>query len=157
MADARYGPPEWPPAASAQDRHGRTPYIPRPSAYGGYKPPPEAPPVPSAAPYAAPRHGGAGTAPPRSGTSVPRHGSGEWRTVADRRPPAAEPAPPRSRREDRNPWHWLLLVPIVLPLMPGLYNRIEPTFLGLPFFYWGQFGFAFLASGVIAFVHRKVK
>ena len=63
----------------------------------------------------------------------------------------------RARREDASRWHWLLLVPIGLPLMPGLYNRIDPTLFGIPFFYWCQLGFAFLASAVIAFVHRKVK
>ena len=51
----------------------------------------------------------------------------------------------------------LLLIPIVVPLMPVLYNRIEPTLLGLPFFYWGQLSFAFLASVIIAVVHRKVR
>jgi cellobiose-specific phosphotransferase system component IIC len=51
----------------------------------------------------------------------------------------------------------LLLVPIVLPLIPGLYNRMEPTLFGLPFFYWSQLGFAFLASAVITVVHLKVR
>jgi hypothetical protein len=156
MADTRYGPPEWPPTTSPQDQYGRGPYIPRQTGYRGY-PPMEEPPAPYAPAYPPPRHGGAGTAPPRSRTSVPRHGSGEWRTVADRRPPEAGPEPRRTRREDRSPWHWLLLVPIVVPLVPGLYNRIEPTLLGVPFFYWGQLSFAFLASAVIAFVHTKVK
>jgi hypothetical protein len=61
------------------------------------------------------------------------------------------------RRADADPRNWLLLIPIVIPLVPWIYNRIEPTFLGLPFFYWSQLGFAFLASGVIAYVHRKVR
>jgi hypothetical protein len=131
-------PPAAPPYGTAP--YGAAPYAP-PAADTGYPPP---------------RHGGGGTASNRSRTSTPRHGSGEWRTVADRRPPD-QPAPRRTRREDASPWHWLLLVPIVVPLMPGLYNRIEPTLLGVPFFYWGQLGFAFLASAVIAFVHMKVR
>jgi hypothetical protein len=49
------------------------------------------------------------------------------------------------------------LLPIVVPLVPALYNHIEPRLLGLPFFYWGQLAFAFLASSVIAFVHRRVR
>jgi hypothetical protein len=69
-----------------------------------------------------------------------------------RKPPGT-----RTRRPDASRWHWLLLLPIVLPLMPGLYNRIEPTLLGFPFFYWCQLSFAFLASAVIAFVHRRVR
>jgi hypothetical protein len=45
----------------------------------------------------------------------------------------------------------------VLPLVPALYNRVEPTFIGIPFFYWAQLGFAFLASAIMAFVHRRVR
>jgi len=32
----------------------------------------------------------------------------------------------------------LLGAPIVALLMPGIYNRTEPTFAGFPFFYWYQ-------------------
>jgi len=81
-------------------------------------------------------------------TSAPRHSAPE------------PPAPPRRRkprRADASPWNWLLLLPIALPLMPFLYNRIEPTLFGLPFFYWSQLGFAFLASVTIAIVHMKVR
>lgn len=74
----------------------------------------------------------------------------------DRRPPP-RPAVRRARRLDASRWHWLLLVPIVIPLIPGLYNRMEPTLFGLPFFFWSQLGFAFLSSAVIAFVHLKVR
>lgn len=82
---------------------------------------------------------------------VPRHSTDEWHTV---RPPARRLF---VRREDANPWHWLLFLPIVLPLVPDVYNRVDPPLLGLPFFYWCQLGFAFLASGVILVVHRKVR
>lgn len=93
--------------------------------------------------------------PPATPRHTPRHSNGEGRTGHAPQPP--EPARRRTRRPDASPWHWLLLVPIVLPLMPGLYNRIEPTLLGLPFFYWCQLGFAFLASAIIAVVHLKAR
>jgi Protein of unknown function (DUF3311) len=32
----------------------------------------------------------------------------------------------------------LLLIPFAVVLWPPLYNRIEPEFLGVPFFYWFQ-------------------
>ena len=83
----------------------------------------------------------------------PQHGTGEWRTLRER----SAPKTARVRRADASPWNWLLLVPIVLPLIPGLYNRIEPTLFGLPFFYWGQLSFAFLASAVLTFLHLKVR
>jgi hypothetical protein len=54
-------------------------------------------------------------------------------------PPSGAPtrgvAPERS---DRSPWNWLLLVGIVLPLIVPIYNRVEPTLFGWPFFYWFQ-------------------
>jgi hypothetical protein len=95
-------------------------------------------------------------------------GSPDWHYPVQS-PPQAWPvqprhaAPPRQfrtlrgffRRPDAHRRNWLLLIPIVVPLTPYLYNRIEPTFIGLPFFYWSQLGFAFLASLVIAYVHTR--
>jgi hypothetical protein len=64
----------------------------------------------------------------------------------------------RSRRRlDASPWHWLLLVPIAIPLMPFLYNREEPMLGGVPFFYWGQLSFALIASAVVTIVHLATK
>ncbi len=48
------------------------------------------------------------------------------------------PRPPGERRSDRSPWNWLLLIPIVLPLLTFLYNSEEPMLLGFPRFYWLQ-------------------
>ena len=42
------------------------------------------------------------------------------------------------QRSDRSPWNWLLLVGIVLPLLVPIYNKVEPTLFGWPFFYWFQ-------------------
>jgi hypothetical protein len=53
-------------------------------------------------------------------------------------------------RSDRSPWNWLLLIPIVVPLIVPLYNRTEPTLFGWPFFYWAQLGF--VAVGVLTTV-----
>ena len=52
------------------------------------------------------------------------------------------------RRSDRSPWNWLLLVAVVVPLLVPLYNRVEPTLFGWPFFYWVQL--AFVPLGVLA-------
>ena len=54
-----------------------------------------------------------------------------------------------------NPWHLLLLVPFVALLWVPLYNSIEPAFWGIPFFYWYQFLWVFLTSGLIILVHHK--
>ena len=110
--------------------------------------------------YREPGYAGRTAAPRHPEVSLPdrgpQHGTGEWRTIRERSAPRKPPGA-RTRRADASPWHWLLLVPIVVPLMPGLYNRIEPTLLGLPFFYWSQLSFAFLASAVITFVHRRTR
>jgi hypothetical protein len=36
-------------------------------------------------------------------------------------------------------WNWLLLVPLLLLVYPGLYSRSAPELFGFPFFYWYQF------------------
>jgi hypothetical protein len=33
---------------------------------------------------------------------------------------------------------WLLIIPIVIALAVPLYNTMEPSFIGVPFFYWFQ-------------------
>jgi hypothetical protein len=72
-------------------------------------------------------------------------------TSASRPPPDGRPpdavAPQRS---DRSPWNWLLLVPIGMPLIVPLFNRVEPTLFGWPFFYWMQL--VFLALGMLTTV-----
>ncbi|MBK1784663.1 DUF3311 domain-containing protein [Prauserella cavernicola] len=37
-----------------------------------------------------------------------------------------------------SPWNLLLIIPFWILLTP-LYNRVEPTLFGMPFFYWFQF------------------
>ena len=39
-------------------------------------------------------------------------------------PPQTRPVP---RTDARSPWHWLLIVPVVVPLMTFLYNGRDPT------------------------------
>jgi hypothetical protein len=56
--------------------------------------------------------------------------------------PMAAPARSRSRH-----WQWLLLIPTAAPLLTPFANRIEPTLLGVPFFFWYQFAWVFLAAG----------
>ncbi|WP_448640208.1 DUF3311 domain-containing protein [Geodermatophilus sp. URMC 63] len=72
---------------------------------------------------------------------------------------ASAPTPPvdgRARtggvpvRSDRSPWNWLLLLPVVVPLIVPLYNHVEPTLFGWPLFYWLQL--AFVALGVLTTV-----
>ena len=42
------------------------------------------------------------------------------------------------QRRKFHPVYLLLLVPYIALLWVPFYNRIEPTLLGIPFFYWFQ-------------------
>jgi hypothetical protein len=54
-------------------------------------------------------------------------------------------------------WFALLLLPYLGLLFPGLYSRATPALWGFPFFYWYQFMWVILASGLIFIVYRKIK
>lgn len=42
-------------------------------------------------------------------------------------------APERARTRV---WYLLLVVPMIGTLIPPIYNRKDPTLIGIPFFYW---------------------
>src|SRR5215218_3860288 len=69
-------------------------------------------------------------------------------------PVTEEVAPHRS---DRSPWNWLLLVPIVVPLIVPLYNATEPTIGGWPRFYWLQLLFVALGVLTTVIVYRMTR
>jgi hypothetical protein len=60
-------------------------------------------------------------------------------------------------RSDRSPWNWLLLIPIVVPLLVPLYNQIEPTLFGWPRFYWLQLAFVGLGVATTVLVYRMTR
>ena len=64
---------------------------------------------------------------------------------------------PTRRRSDRSPWNWLLLLPIVIPLLVPVFNRTDPTLFGFPFFYWGQLAFIALGVATTSLVYQKTK
>lgn len=61
------------------------------------------------------------------------------------------------RPDARSRWHWLLLVPIVVPLLTVLYNAKDPYFLGFPRFYWLQLAFIALGVGTTSLVYQLTK
>ncbi len=63
----------------------------------------------------------------------------------------------RPARSDRSPWNWLLLVPVVIPLIPALYNADEPRLFGFPLFYWLQLAFIILGVGATTIVYQVGK
>ena len=71
----------------------------------------------------------------------------------------ADPESPEARaaRTDRSPWNWLLLIPIVLPLLTFLYNHDAPRLWGFPAFYWLQFLFILVGVVTTTIVYRMTR
>lgn len=60
----------------------------------------------------------------------------------------------RNRVRLRRYWPRLLLViPFALVLWVPFYNKIEPTFFGIPFFYWYQLAAILLGACVVMAVY----
>ncbi|GAA4623669.1 hypothetical protein GCM10023196_020770 [Actinoallomurus vinaceus] len=64
---------------------------------------------------------------------------------------------PRPRRGDRSPWNWLLVLPVVVPLLTFLFNKNGPRLAGFPFFYWAQFAFIILGVGCTTVVYLMTR
>ncbi len=75
-------------------------------------------------------------------------------TAEDPRPP--RPDAPR-RTTDRNPWNWLLVLPVVVPLLIPVFNRADPALFGFPFFYWGQLAVIVLGVATTTTVYRMTR
>jgi hypothetical protein len=69
--------------------------------------------------------------------------------------PRSEQVPTRDR--ERSPLNWLLLIPIVLPLLVPLFNAKDPTLFGFPRFYWLQLAFIFVGVGTTTLVYQMTK
>jgi hypothetical protein len=102
-----------------------------------------------------------GAAPPsgsRSGEPGPT--SPWWEDIRHAAQPPVDPGAGAVRepaRADRSGWHWLLLIPMLLPLVTPMYNRIEPRLAGVPFFYWFQLAFVGLDIAVVTLVYQATK
>src|SRR5690242_14256940 len=83
-------------------------------------------------------------------------GMRDWRraSMATAQKPPGELAP---RRSDRSPWNWLLLIPILVPLIVPLYNAVDPMWGGWPRFYWLQMVFVALGVGTTTLVYRMTR
>ncbi|MGO8993754.1 MAG: DUF3311 domain-containing protein [Polyangiaceae bacterium] len=55
----------------------------------------------------------------------------------------------------REPWKWyaLLALPLAATLWVPLYNRAEPTFIGIPFFYWYLFLWILVVAALNSLVY----
>jgi hypothetical protein len=64
--------------------------------------------------------------------------------------------PIESPKQNRK-WLWLLLLPVLALVFPGIYNRETPTLFGFPFFYWYQLAWVFIATAILGLVYKLVK
>ena len=69
--------------------------------------------------------------------------------------PVTEDVAPR--RSDRSPWNWLLLIPIVVPLIVPIYNSVDPKLGAWPLFYWLQLAFVALGVATTVLVYRMTR
>jgi Protein of unknown function (DUF3311) len=54
----------------------------------------------------------------------------------------------------RGAWaYWLLLPPFVAMLWVPSYNAVEPSWEGIPFFYWYQFLWILISAGLTALAY----
>lgn len=58
---------------------------------------------------------------------------------------------------DRSPWVLLLIVPVVIPLVTGIYNTVQPELFGMPAYYWMQLAFVPLSALCTAIVYLKTR
>jgi hypothetical protein len=65
--------------------------------------------------------------------------------------------PTATRERGRSPVNWLLLVPIVVPLLVPLFNANDPKLFGLPRFYWLQLAFIAIGVGTTTLVYQMTK
>ncbi|GLV59499.1 hypothetical protein KDH_63250 [Dictyobacter sp. S3.2.2.5] len=47
----------------------------------------------------------------------------------------------------------LLIIPFIFLLIPSFYNSLQPSFLGMPFFYWYQMLWIIITSIITAIVY----
>ena len=77
--------------------------------------------------------------------------------MADPSIPADSAVPDVETRTDRSPWNWLLVLPIVLPLLTPLFNYETPRLFGFPAFYWLQFAFILVGVASTSVVYQMTK
>jgi len=61
------------------------------------------------------------------------------------------------RRQGWRPIYWLLVLPFLGTLFPWIYNSREPTFIGVPFFYWYQMLWIPISVGCTLIVYRATR
>ena len=64
---------------------------------------------------------------------------------------------PGDVRKSRRGWNWLLVIPLLALIFPGIYARQTPELFGFPFFYWYQMAWILLTGLITAVVYLVVR
>jgi hypothetical protein len=59
----------------------------------------------------------------------------------------------RGKRSGWSWWYLLFLVQFIAVLWPPFYNRAEPYFMGIPFFYWYQMMWVIISAVITALIY----
>lgn len=59
----------------------------------------------------------------------------------------------QKRRDGWSWWYLLFVVQFLIILWPPFYNRVDPTLLGIPFFYWFQLLWVIVSAVLTAVVY----
>lgn len=76
----------------------------------------------------------------------------KMRHVLDRRGISTMNATPE-KRGARSWWYLLFLFQFVALLWPPFYNKVEPSWMGVPFFYWYQLLWVLISAVITAVVY----
>jgi Protein of unknown function (DUF3311) len=57
----------------------------------------------------------------------------------------------------RSGWYLLFIIEFVMVLWPPFYNKVEPTLLGAPFFYWYQLLCVLIGALITAVVYFSTR
>ena len=61
------------------------------------------------------------------------------------------------KRDGWNWWYLLFLLQFVGVLWPPFYNKLEPTLLGMPFFYWYQLLWVIISAVITATIYLATR
>lgn len=61
------------------------------------------------------------------------------------------------KRSGWSNWYLLFLLQYAVALWPAFYNRVEPTLVGIPFFYWFQLLWVVISAVLTGVVYFATK
>jgi hypothetical protein len=59
----------------------------------------------------------------------------------------------QGRRDGWRWWYLLFIIQFVAVLWPPFYNKTDPTWIGMPFFYWYQLLWVLIAAATTAVIY----